>query len=711
MAVVDQIPLTVTVANGVTTVFPFSFAILDEDDLVVSGFAINVDYSVSGVGGTSGAVTFFTAPANGTSVVMYRQTAIERAVDYQSNGDLKAVTLNADFDRLWMALQEAFSAVDTRCIRIPAGETAADLPAAAQRANTWLVFDGNGSPTVVAPQTSATIATTTPTETGGVPQLVDIWIQRERVFPEQFGAVTGTTVSYAAQLQNAMNAASSRGMPLNLRGRYYRADSGLIIPAAGIQIENGHLDLSHTSSAYTITCGGALGSPISVTAPVARFANQIPLASTAGLAAGQDLLIQSNDLWSVSGAVKKGEWIRVRSVDSPVLITTMQPVRDAYTTVPVVYAPTIVDHVIFEDVHLHGGGAGLNQSATLLQYIRDVRVFGSDGRKFASRGFYYDTCQSIEIDGGRPGEGEDATGLSYGHSIGGACNSAKARAITGDALRHVVAAGGTQGVVRGYRCDGITGLAMTDSTVDAHPAVDDAKFYDIDHTADNLTPPNNGDGIVSQARYTLIDGFKINRASRHGILIQPQCSTDKAVVQIGKGEVREHGTYGASTCWGIVVDLTTAGSAGAARVSIEDPDIESSQTLANGIVVSSGVNGAIDSGRLDGARVKTPGRALLLDATTTIGQKITHFNLSGGYFERTNQAAEVIYLAPAAAGNIDFVKMRGFHAQGGTYGVRNLSGWTTNYHFSDFSCRGYLTAATSNVTASGTVQYVTNPNT
>lgn len=708
------------IGTGSVSTFPFGFKVLQASDVLVatgatgalqttltSGFSVSLNGNQDVAPG--GSVTLSSPLALGQQLVIGSAAPLAQKVDLRNSGSFNADSIETALDNLEVQLQQ-LAAELAQSVRVPDLQGVLVLPQQAARANTVQGFDGTGQPIVMAAgDLSAPV--TTPTEAGGTPELITVWIQRERIFPEQFLAVAGTTTSYTSQLQNAINAASLRGMPLNLRGRYYRSDLGLVIPVGGIEIENGHLDLSHVAGgAYGVTSGGALGLSVSITAPVARYATVLPLATTSGLAAGQAILVGSADFWASAAAVTKREWARIKSVDSGFQVTLTQPLRDAYSTTPVIYAPAIVDHVIMTNVHLHGGGNGLNQNGSLLQYVRDVRIFGADARTFASRGMAYDTCQSIEIDGGRPGEGDDATGLSYGHVISGATDSIKARAITGDGLRHVISAGGASGVVRGYRCDGIVGLAMTDATVDAHPAVDDAKFYDIDHTADNYGGGANGDGLVSQARHTLIDGFKILRAGRHAILVQPQCSTDKAVVEIGKGEVREHASYGGSTGWAINVDFSVAGAAGAARVKVEDVDAESAQTLANGILITTAV-GAVDSGDIGGGRVKTPGRALVLDASTTVGQKITHLNVSGGYYERTNQSSECIYLAPAASGNIDFLKMRGFHAQGGTFGVRNLNGWTTNYHLSDFSCRGYLTGATQNITASGTTQFVTNANT
>jgi hypothetical protein len=90
-----------------------------------------------------------TAPANGAIVVRYSDTLLKRDTDYQQNGDFRESVVDADFDRLWLALRDA-GAVSSRSLRAPAGETLAELPAASTRAGAFLGFDSGGQPTLLA---------------------------------------------------------------------------------------------------------------------------------------------------------------------------------------------------------------------------------------------------------------------------------------------------------------------------------------------------------------------------------------------------------------------------------------------------------------------------------------------------------------------------------------------------------------------------------
>ncbi|WP_251841946.1 phage tail fiber protein [Enterobacter hormaechei] len=108
MSVPNQTPYIIHNANGLTTVFPFEFYIINANDIqvTINGDVITSGYSVSGAGNVGGGdVVFLTPPASGSVVMLERVVPTYRLTDYQDNGDLLADTVNKDFDRLWMAIQ------------------------------------------------------------------------------------------------------------------------------------------------------------------------------------------------------------------------------------------------------------------------------------------------------------------------------------------------------------------------------------------------------------------------------------------------------------------------------------------------------------------------------------------------------------------------------------------------------------------------------
>jgi hypothetical protein len=149
MTVPVQNPFTSSIGNGVTTVFPYSFMIADEDDLkvVVDDVVQTTGYTVSGVGNPLGGdVTFAVAPANDLKVLRYLDPILWREIDYQQFGDFLADTVNLDFDKVWLALQ-ALQQNFKRSLKLPV-DTATDQTIAAdatERANKYIGFDSLGN--------------------------------------------------------------------------------------------------------------------------------------------------------------------------------------------------------------------------------------------------------------------------------------------------------------------------------------------------------------------------------------------------------------------------------------------------------------------------------------------------------------------------------------------------------------------------------------
>ena len=151
MPVSEQTPVNSYTGNGVTTVFPYTFKLLAQADIEVTVDGVvktlTTDYTVSGVGVDGGGnVTFVTAPANGTTVVLHRAMAYKRDIDYQENGDLPAATLDEDIDRTVMLVQQLRAAL-LRSVKLPVGTTVEQVltESAAARADKIMGFDSSGN--------------------------------------------------------------------------------------------------------------------------------------------------------------------------------------------------------------------------------------------------------------------------------------------------------------------------------------------------------------------------------------------------------------------------------------------------------------------------------------------------------------------------------------------------------------------------------------
>lgn len=142
---VQTIVNSYTSAGGST--FVYGFQILNSSHLVVSVNGVvktlGSDYAVTGVGVQAGGTITGLATSNGDKVLLYRNVPLSRTVDYQTNGDFRATTVNPDFDLLWMMAQQ-LDERSNRALTLEVGSTASvSLPTPV--ANYFLGWDGLGA--------------------------------------------------------------------------------------------------------------------------------------------------------------------------------------------------------------------------------------------------------------------------------------------------------------------------------------------------------------------------------------------------------------------------------------------------------------------------------------------------------------------------------------------------------------------------------------
>jgi hypothetical protein len=142
--------------NSSTTVFAYTFKILDDDEIQViirssTGTETvktkTTHYTVSGVGSSGGGnITFLTAPVTGETVVLKRNTTRTQETDYVANDPFPANSHEEALDRVTMIAQEIQEELQ-RAIKLSKTNTMTSTEftvAAADRANKILAFDANG---------------------------------------------------------------------------------------------------------------------------------------------------------------------------------------------------------------------------------------------------------------------------------------------------------------------------------------------------------------------------------------------------------------------------------------------------------------------------------------------------------------------------------------------------------------------------------------
>ena len=111
--------------NGSTTVFPYTFKIFENTDLIVTLIddatevetvqTLTTDYTVSGAGNNSGGnVTFVTAPASGKTVKIERNLAFTQTTVYTENDAFPAKSHEDALDRLTMLTQQNKDKIDAK---------------------------------------------------------------------------------------------------------------------------------------------------------------------------------------------------------------------------------------------------------------------------------------------------------------------------------------------------------------------------------------------------------------------------------------------------------------------------------------------------------------------------------------------------------------------------------------------------------------------
>jgi hypothetical protein len=148
--------------------YAFSFEILVETDVDVyfntTLLTLTTDYTVTINANGTGSVTIVTGtsvpttPDAGDQITIVGSRDIERTTDFVTAGDFRASAINEQLDALTIFDQQLAESAD-RAIKAPVTDPTSinmTLPAKADRANAFLLFDADGDPSVQAAGTPGT---------------------------------------------------------------------------------------------------------------------------------------------------------------------------------------------------------------------------------------------------------------------------------------------------------------------------------------------------------------------------------------------------------------------------------------------------------------------------------------------------------------------------------------------------------------------------
>lgn len=157
------------IANAGQTVFPFDYPVYAADDLLVervrdgvtATLALGTDYAVAGVGADAGGLVTLTAPALDGDVISLASNQVNRrSTHYEEGSALPAASLNAEFNRIWIAIQQ-LARCQGQALRVGTADVTLVVPPIADaqaRAGMLLGFSADGAVSTLYPALSLTLA-------------------------------------------------------------------------------------------------------------------------------------------------------------------------------------------------------------------------------------------------------------------------------------------------------------------------------------------------------------------------------------------------------------------------------------------------------------------------------------------------------------------------------------------------------------------------
>lgn len=263
-------------ANGSTTVFPFTFTAPTADEVqVVLRDSDGVDstvspsaYTVALTSGGGGAVTFATAPASGNSVYILLNPDFTQEIEFENGSAWLAAPVNEGYDRS-AARDQVLKRDMDRGLKFPVGETPDTLPVSDNRLGKYLAFDAAGDISMssgtgadaglrddMAASSGAALVGFLQSGSGATDRTALAKL-RDTVSVEDFGATGDGTTNDGA----AINLALATGKDVLIQqGKTYNIDGVTLLPSSNQRIYGGGRLLKSTT-ANDLTPAGAQDGP------------------------------------------------------------------------------------------------------------------------------------------------------------------------------------------------------------------------------------------------------------------------------------------------------------------------------------------------------------------------------------------------------------------------------------------------------------------
>lgn len=242
--------------NGTTTVFPFDFKVMSENEVSLvdadGDAVVGFSYSVTVAEDEGGTVIFDTAPAAAdlASFRIISAPALGQPSEFGSSTTFNPRTLNGPFDRLAVQVIDLANKVG-RTLRLPIGSSAIDL--VGDRVGKFLSFDGSGNPIYssgtgadaglrvdLAGNGGAALSGFVQASSSAVARSIQAKL-RDTINVKDFGATGDGATDDSTAIQNAVNAAIANKshrvfFPFQNGERYNLGSSTITIAASGFHL-------------------------------------------------------------------------------------------------------------------------------------------------------------------------------------------------------------------------------------------------------------------------------------------------------------------------------------------------------------------------------------------------------------------------------------------------------------------------------------------